>query len=147
MGHVTKTAREHAHILIAVHTLEKALTAAAPGREVTWKKRAGAALVVVGDELEQHVESAEGDDGLIATLEAKVGHMHEVSVALRAHKNLLKKAHALLDDLATRAEDEDLRYEDVRSRALDLTEGLRHHQALENDLIFLAFGQDVGAAD
>lgn len=147
MTNGTRTAHEHAHILVAVHTLEKALMSPAPGREVFWKKRAGAALVVVGDELEQHVHSAEGEDGLIADLQSRVGNAREVTVALAHHKDLLDKAQSLLADLATRAEDEHLRYDEVRTRAAGLTEGLRQHQAIENDLIYLAFGQDVSAMD
>jgi len=141
------TSTEHSMIVDAMYTLERALAFPAPGRERQWKHRAGAALAVVVDCIRQHVDSAEGDGGLVAELEVAVGKNQDVRMALEDHRRLREEAERLLSDLSARADDASLTIGDVRGRTAGLTTLLREHQWREVDLILGTFGLDVGPAD
>lgn len=145
---VARTASiEHSMIVDAMYTLERALASPAPGREPQWKHRAGAALAVVVDCVRQHVDSAEGDGGLVAELEVALGKNRDVRLAMDDHSRLRVDAEALLSDLSSRAEDPSLTTSDIRGRTITLTALLREHQWREVDLILGTFGLDVGPAD
>lgn len=134
-------------IVDAMYTLERALAAPAPGRELQWKNQAGAALAVVVDCVRQHVDSAEGDGGLVAELEIVLGKNRDVRLAMDDHNRLRGHAETLLGDLSSRIEDPALTTEDIRGRTISLTMLLREHQWREVDLILGTFGLDVGPAD
>lgn len=139
--------REHDCIEEAMHVLEKALVAPMPGREGQWKLRAGAALAVVSDCVRQHVESAESDFGLVAEVEAKVGHTRDVRFALADHRRMLDDSAHLLKDLCEDTADLGLSVAEVRHRTIDMTALLREHEWREADLILSVFGLDLGAGD
>jgi hypothetical protein len=141
------TSIEHSMIVDAMFTLERALASPAPGRELQWKHRAGAALAVVVDCIRQHVDSAEGDGGLVAELEVAVGKNQDVRLAIDDHRRLREESEQLLSDLSARTDDPDLKISDVRARTSSLTSLLREHQWREVDLILGTFGLDVGPAD
>lgn len=138
------TGRQHDQIAQSLVTLERALGGAAPGREAEWKHRAGAALAVVIDLLRQHVETAEGEDGLIAQLEIAQGHTRDATIAKTDHRQMLEESSALLDDLAGGG---DLAVEDARERAARLVDLLRKHRWREADLILDVFNIDLGHGD
>ncbi len=139
-----KAAREHGTIVTALHMLEKALASPAPGREASWKRRAGAALVVVVDSLNVHCESAEKRGGVLAEAEVALGRPPELRQARSQHEQMLRDARQLLSDLEERADDKKLTYREVRRRGWRLAADLRRHQALEADLIMEAFERDIG---
>ena len=141
--HARTTAREHEAIVKALHTLERTLAAPFPSREQQWKRRTAAALTVVVDELRQHVESAEAERGLIPSCELIVGRPHELNRAQTDHPRLVDEATALLRELTESAS----QCEDVRERAAQLATAIRRHQAVEADLILLAYDQDIGVVD
>jgi hypothetical protein len=138
---------EHDCIEEAMHVLEKALAAPTPGREVEWKQRAGAALAVVTDYVRQHVESAEGDDGLVAEVEAKVGTTRDVRFARADHRRMVEDSEHLLKDLSEHAGDAGLTVAEVRDRTIDITMLLRRHEWREADLILSVFDLDIGSGD
>jgi hypothetical protein len=139
-----RAARDHEEILSAVHRLEAALACPAPGRETAWKHRTGAALVGVLDSVNVHRVSAENEGGVIAEAEALLGRPPALAAARSQHVGLLNDASELLADLEARREDPKLTCKAVRKRAWRLASALRHHQALEADLILEAFDLDIG---
>jgi hemerythrin-like domain-containing protein len=141
------TGREHDAVSLAIQVLEKALVSPAPGREAAWKQRAGAALASVEDLVRQHVESAEGDGGIFEQIETALGRPRDLTLARNEHERLRRASHALLTELDERAEAPSFAPEEVRERTLRLISVFRRHQAREADLLFLAFGQDIGTGD
>jgi len=139
-----EAAREHEAIVSALHMLEKALVAPAPGRETVWNRRAGAALVIVVDSLNVHRESAENEGGLLSEAEVVLGQPRGLAAARSQHARLLKDANELLVSLEERPNGPTITCQDVRQRAWSLASALRSHQALEADLIMEAFGRDIG---
>jgi hypothetical protein len=139
-----KAAREHEAIVSALHMLEKALAAPAPGRETVWNRRAGAAVVIVVDSLNVHRESAENEGGLLSETEVVLGQPPGLAAARTQHARLLKDANELLASLEEQPNGPTITYRGVRQRAWRLASALRSHQALEADLIMEAFGRDIG---
>jgi hypothetical protein len=139
-----EAAREHEAIVNALHVLEKALAAPAPGRETVWNRRAGAAVVIVVDSLNVHRESAENEGGLLTQAEVVLGQPQGLAAARSQHARLLKDANELLVSLEEQPNGPTITYRGVRQRAWRLASALRSHQALEADLIMEAFGRDIG---
>jgi hypothetical protein len=139
--------REHDCIEEAMRVLEKALVAPTPGRETEWIKRAATALAVVTDDVRQHVESAEGDNGLVTEVEAKVGLTRDVRFARADHKRMVEDSELLLKELSEPAGGPGLAIAEVRHRTIDMTALLRQHEWREADLIMSVFDLDLGAGD
>lgn len=142
-----KHAREYDTLIVALHALEKALATPAPRREEQWKRRTHSALAVVVDRLKAHCRAAESDGGVLAQAEVTVGRNRAVSRAFLQHKRLLTEARALLADLDRRAGHSSLTPREVRRRGHRLASALRHHQALEADVIIEMFDRDIGGED
>jgi hypothetical protein len=139
-----KAARDHEAIVSALHMLEKALASPTPGREISWKRQAGSALVIVIDSLNEHRESSESEGGVIAEAESVLGRPPALAAARNQHVRLLRNGSQLLTALEERADDPKLTVRGVRQRAWRLASALRGHQALEADLILEAFDRDIG---
>jgi hemerythrin-like domain-containing protein len=143
-----QTRQEHDALLAAMHRLEAALAAAAPGRERAWNARVLEDLRAVRACLARHVESAEAPGGFFAevdltrpTLARRVGRLR------REHADLLHLAAAFQRQVEHHGPDERPDFADIRRRATGLLEALRQHQAQEADLIFETFFVDIGAGD
>src|SRR5262245_61907049 len=92
-----QTRAEHDALLEAMHRLEAALAAAAPGREREWNSRAFAALRTVHKALETHIASAEGPQGLFAELDlTRPALVRRVERLRHDHFDLLQRAEGLL---------------------------------------------------
>ncbi len=150
-----QTRGEHDALLVAMHRLEAALAAAAPGREPAWNARVLKDLRGVQECLARHVASAEAPDGLFA--EVDLSHptlARRVDRLRREHADLLQQAGALerrveefwCVEWAPEAEERP-DTADIRRRAARLLAALRDHQAHEADLIFETFYTDIGAGD
>jgi hypothetical protein len=142
-----RTSREYATMISAVHAMEEALVAPAPGRERAWKERTRRELAIVIGLLQEHCASAEAADGLLTQVESTLGRSYEVMEARREHDRLVHEAVSLLASLEEYPDEEALSYREVRARAVDFAAALRHHQAREADLLTLAFSRDVGSGD
>jgi hemerythrin-like domain-containing protein len=146
---VTRQTRgEHDALVDAIQDLEAALAAAAPGRERAWNQRVIEELRVVVDRLAEHVRSADGPDGLLAEIDAtRPTLLHRVERLRREHANLLQQARALQRQIEHHGDGEEPNFQDIRQRASWMLNALRHHQAVETDLIFESWFTDIGAGD
>ncbi len=143
-----QTRGEHDALLIAMHRLEAALAAAAPGREQAWNARVGQDLRGVQECLARHVASAEAADGLLAEIDLSRPTLARRAERLRReHAELLRQADALQSRIEHHGPDECPDFADIRQRAAWLLGALRHHQGQEADLIFETFYTDIGAGD
>lgn len=150
-----ETRGEHDALLVAMHRLEAALAAAAPGREQAWNARVLKDLAGVQECLARHVTSAEAPDGLLAEIDLTCPTLaRRVEQLRREHADLMQQAGALQRRVeecwcVEWAPGVDGRPEtaDVREQAARLLSALRDHQAHEADLIFETFFTDIGASD
>lgn len=143
-----QTRDEHDALLDAIRELEAALAAAAPGRERAWNQRVIEKLRAVADRLGEHVRSADGPDGLLAEIDAtRPTLLHRVERLRREHADLLQQASALQRQVEHHGDGEDPNFQDIRQRASWLLNALRHHQAIETDLIFESWFTDLGTGD
>jgi len=138
----------HEPLLDAMHLLEAALASPAPGREEEWRKRVAAELATLRNVLATHVASTESRKGMFVDVESTEPALHHRIERLRhEHADLLRQAESLETHLAPPAAGHPFNFHDVRQRAGWLLTALRHHQALEADLVFELYDSDVGVGD
>jgi hypothetical protein len=150
-----ETRGEHDALLLAMHRLEAALAAAAPGREQAWNARVLKDLGGVQECLARHVASAEAPDGLLAEIDlTRPTLLRRVDQLRREHADLLQQAGALQRRVEefwcvewTAGVDGRPETAAIRQQAARLLGALRDHQAHEADLIFETFYTDIGAGD
>lgn len=143
-----QTRGEHDALLVAMHQLEAALAAAAPGREHCWNERVRENLSGVQAVLERHVASAEEDQGLFAEIDlTRPTLVRCVERLRREHVDLVQQAESLRRQVIHYGLEEKPAFDNIRQQAARLLEALRHHQAREADLIFESLFTDIGAAD
>jgi hypothetical protein len=158
----SQTRGEHDALLEAMHRLEAALAAAAPGRQQAWGVRVQSDLRLVQEALARHVASAEGPGGLLAAIDlSRPAIVRRVERLRREHADLLQQANDLQRRVERLCSVEWTAYEawaadeviedpdaaDIRRQAAQLLNALRSHQAHETDLIFETFYTDIGAGD
>jgi hypothetical protein len=151
-----ETRGAHDALLVAMHQLEAALAAAAPGREQAWSARVQGDLRMVQEALARHVASAEAPDGLLAEIDlTRPAVVRRVERLRREHADLLQQAGDLRRQVeqlwcvewTTEGAGERADAADIRRQAARLLDALRSHQAQEADLIFETFYTDIGAGD
>jgi hypothetical protein len=125
--------------LAAMHELEAALGAAAPGRESSWRAAVLAALVVLDEVTDDEYANATAPDSLLSDVKRTQPRLRTRVRGLRT-----QYAHLRQTIMSMRAElgkpDEDgTDYADVRQRLAWLLTALRHQRARESDLIYEAY--------
>ena len=143
-----QTRRDHDALLDAIHQLEAALASAAPGREQDWRHRVHQTMEGVSDLLGQHVATAEASDGLLVEIDTLRPELcYRVKRLRHEHDDLLQHTRALMRHMAHQGDEETPNFQDIRQRAAWLLHALRHHQAVETDLVFEAFWTHTGTVD
>jgi hypothetical protein len=140
------TRRQHDELLLAIHSLEAALSSPAPGREKQWAARARRELNTVRESLERHILSAEGNSGLFSELD-----MTRPCIAVRVeelrqeHRRLLDQARKLEQELEPNGAGHD--FASLRADAAKFLSAIRRHHGWEVDLIYECFWLDIGVGD
>lgn len=139
---------ERVRILMATHRAEAALTAPAPGREAQWKENVHQALSLVRASLGEASRRGESAGGLIADLKT-VGsqYYHRVERLQREFDEMIRRCDATIEHLESQGDEELVDYADIRQRVTWLLTSLKHHQAREADLVYEAYGLDIGIGD
>ena len=125
--------------LAAMHELEAALAAAAPGRESSWREEVLAALVVLDAATREEYANATDADSLLSDIKRTQPRLRTRVRGLRTQyaqlrQNLLS-IHSELAEPGSGSTD----FADVRQRLAWLLTALRHQRARESDLIYEAY--------
>jgi septal ring factor EnvC (AmiA/AmiB activator) len=124
--------------LDAIHELESALGAAAPGREPAWRRDVLAALVVLDESTTQEQRNAEEPDSLLSDIARTQSRLRSRVRGVRAqYKQLRETITSLRRELA--AEERNIDFADLRQRLAWLLTALRHQRARESDLLYEAY--------
>jgi len=132
--------------LAAVHSLEAALAAAAPGRESRWRDTVRASLDVLHDATADEERNAAEPDSILSDIARTQPRLRNRVRGLRAqYRQVAETIHRLRHELDESDTDTDVA--DLRQRLSWLLSSLRHQRARESDLIyeayFEAFKRDV----
>lgn len=139
--------------LAAMHELEAALAAPAPGREGPWRDRVVAALTVLDEATAAEFENAERPDSLLSDVKRMQPRLRTRVRGVRIQYRHLRDVIASLRvELAADDDGEGqgvADFSDLRQRLAWLLTALRHQRARESDLLYEAyldaFGAELGA--
>ena len=125
--------------LAAIHTLEAALGAAAPGREVEWHDAVRAGLATLDEAAAEEAENASRPDSLLSDIARTQPRLRNRVRGLRLQYGHLRESiRALRREL-----EEDLQrghdFADLRQRLGWVLSAWRHQRGRESDLIYEAY--------
>ncbi len=138
--------RRRADLYDDLATLERAIAAPAPGREPAWGNGVAAALGLLRAELAAHVELNEGGEGLHAEVVVDAPRLaHAVERLVKEHRSIEAALEAATQVATDRPEGRDDRWvAEVREACTRLLGLLARHRQRGADLVYEAYGTDVG---
>ena len=125
--------------LTAMHELEAALAAAAPGRESSWRAAVLAALVVLDEATDDEGANASNPDSLLSDIKRTQPRLRTRVRGLRTQYAHLRQTISSIRAELAKPDDDGTDFADVRQRLAWLLTALRHQRARESDLIYEAY--------
>jgi hypothetical protein len=125
--------------LAAMHALETALGAAAPGRERSWREDVLSALEVLETATGEEQSNAAQPDSLLSDIGRTQPRLRNRVRGLRVHYAQLRDNIRSLCDELDHADESLPDFADLRQRMTWLLNALRHQRARESDLIYEAY--------
>ena len=125
--------------LAAMHDLEAALGAAAPGRESSWRAQVLDALVVLDDATDDEYTNATNPDSLLSDIKRTQPRLRTRVRGLRTQYEQVRQTIMSVRAELAKPEDNSTDFADVRQRLAWLLTALRHQRARESDLIYEAY--------
>jgi len=129
---------DHDRTLTAMHELEEALDAAAPGREASWRAAVLTALVVLDEATDDEHANAATPDSLLSDIKRTQPRLRTRVRGLRTQYAHLRETIASIR-IELAKPDDATDYADIRQRLAWLLTALRHQRACESDLIYEAY--------
>jgi hypothetical protein len=123
----------------AMHELEAALGAAAPGRESSWRAAVLAALVVLDEVTDDEYANATAPDSLLSDVKRTQPRLRTRVRGLRTQYAHLRQTITSMRAELGKPDEDGTDYADVRQRLAWLLTALRHQRARESDLIYEAY--------
>jgi hypothetical protein len=130
---------DHDRTLAAMHELEDALDAAAPGRESSWRTAVLAALIVLDEATEDEHTNAANPDSLLSDIKRTQPRLRTRVRGLRTQYAHLRQAISSMRTELAKPDEGGIDYADIRQRLAWLLTALRHQRARESDLIYEAY--------
>jgi len=125
--------------LTAMHALEAALGAAAPGREQDWQESVLSALAVLDGATTEEAANADRPDSLLSDIARTQPRLRNRARGVRLqYRHLQDALQGLRQELGEHS-GEASDFSDVRQRLGWLLASLRHQRARESDLIYEAY--------
>jgi len=125
--------------LAAMHELEAALGAAAPGRESSWRAAVLAALVALDEVTDDEYANATAPDSLLSDIKRTQPRLRTRVRGLRTQYAHLRQTITSMRAELGKPDEDGTDYADVRQRLAWLLTALRHQRARESDLIYEAY--------
>jgi len=125
--------------LAAMHQLEAALGAAAPGRETPWRDEVVGTLRVLRDATAADDDNANRPDSLLSDVKRTQPLLASRVRALRSQYRQLREAIDALVREFERSGDRPTEFADIRQRTAWMLAALRHQRARESDLLYEAY--------
>jgi anti-anti-sigma factor len=125
--------------LAAMHELEAALGAAAPGRESSWRAAVLAALVVLDEATDDEDANANNPDSLLSDIKRTQPRLRTRVRGLRTQYAHLRQTITSMRTELAKPDDDGTDFTDIRQRLAWLLTALRHQRARESDLIYEAY--------
>jgi hypothetical protein len=126
-----------------INLMEAALAAPARGRAMVWGEAVHASLVMIADDFGTHVEVTEGPGGLHQSILAGDLRLANAVEALTGeHGQIAEELAGLVADSRAPVTSDDV--DDLRERATRLLGHLIRHRQRGADLIYEAYGTDIG---
>ena len=125
--------------LAAMHALEAALGAAAPGRESSWRAAVLATLVVLDEVTDDEFANSTNPDSLLSDIKRTQPRLRTRVRGLRTHYAHLRQTITSIRAELAKPDDDGTDFADVRQRLAWLLTALRHQRARESDLIYEAY--------
>jgi hypothetical protein len=153
-AHLSELRRRRAELLESINSLEEALAAPVPGRQMLWVERVSASLLALSSDFRDHVELTEGVSGLYnRVIRTSPRLAHAVDWLTLDHKVLTELIGGLLSLVGKSAEAfargdsilEDLN--DVRDQGTTLLAALVRHRQRGADLVYEGYSVDIGGQD
>ena len=137
--------------LAAMHSLEAALGAAAPGRESSWRAAVLATLVVLDEVTDDEFANSTNPDSLLSDIKRTQPRLRTRVRGLQTHYAHLRQTITSIRAELAKPDDDGTDFADVRQRLAWLLTALRHQRARESDLIYEAyydaFNTELGVDD
>jgi hypothetical protein len=136
-GHDARRA-DHDRTRAAMHDLETALGAPAPGRESSWQAAVLSALAVLDEATDDEYANAAQPDSLLSDIKRTQPRLRTRVRGLHTqYAHLRQTITSMRDELAKPGDDTD--FADVRQRVAWMLTALRHQRARESDLLYEAY--------
>lgn len=140
--------QQRTNTLSITRKLESALASAAYGRESAWHTRALEALGDLQTALQMQREVSESSDGLFAQIAAEAPRLTgRIQQLEREYSELERSLKSLRADLLDTDAQQTNHVLDVRDRVASLLDAFRRQQDKETELVFEAYGIDIGVGD
>jgi ribosomal protein L29 len=137
-GHDTRRA-DHDRTLAAMHDLEAALGAAAPGRESSWLAAVLAALIVLDEATDDEYANATEPDSLLSDIKRTQPRLRTRVRGLHTQYAHLRQTITSMRAELAKPADNRTDFADVRQRLAWVLTALRHQRARQSDLIYEAY--------
>ena len=125
--------------LEAMHLLERALAAPAPGRETGWRDEVLASLAILDDATTEEYDNGNRPDSLLSDIKRTQPHLGpRVRGVTAQYAQLRDRVRALRHELTNDREDPP-DFADIRERLAALLTAIRHQRARESDLLYEAY--------
>ena len=137
-GQETRSADQD-RTLAAMHDVEDALGAAAPGRESSWRAEVLEALAVLDDATAEEYTNATKPDSLLSDIKRTQPRLRTRVRGLRTQYEQVRQTIISVRAELAKPDDDGTDFADVRQRLAWLLSALRHQRARESDLIYEAY--------
>lgn len=150
----TELRRRRAELLESINSLEQALAAPVPGRQMVWVQGVSEALLGLSGDFHDHVELTEGANGLYRRVNRSAPRLsHMVERLTQDHATLTGLISELLTVVGKAAGTfargasmvDDL--DEVRDRGTTLIAALVRHRQRGSDLMYEGYSVDIGGQD
>jgi hypothetical protein len=125
--------------LAAMHTLEVALSSAAPMREDLWHREVIETLSVLGAATQDEAENAARPDSLLSDISLNQPRLRNRVRGLRTQYRQLQESIGSLQRELEEPRDATVDFADIRQRLASVLASLRHQRGRESDLIYEAY--------